>query len=83
MFKKFIIFFSVIFFIFSSTGFTAQKIDINNATKAELSQLVGIGEKYAERIIEYRKKNGNFKKVEDLLNVKGIGQKTLLKTRTG
>jgi competence protein ComEA len=61
--------------------FSAQKININKATKAELSQLTGIGEKYAERIIEYRNKNGNFKKIEDLLNVKGIGEKTLLKNK--
>lgn len=81
MFKKSIILFTIIFFIFSPSVFSAQKININKATKAELSQLTGIGEKYAERIIEYRNKNGNFKKIEDLLNVKGIGEKTLLKNK--
>jgi competence protein ComEA len=53
----------------------SKKIDLNSATIQELVQLKGIGEKYAERIIEYREKNGKFEKVDDLMNVKGIGQK--------
>ena len=57
----------------------AGKINLNKATAAELSQLKGIGMKYAERIVEYRDKNGPFKNVEDLLNVQGIGQKILEK----
>jgi len=57
------------------------KINLNKATAAELSQLKGIGMKYAERIVEYRDKNGPFKQVEDLLNVQGIGPKTLEKNK--
>lgn len=49
-------------------------VNINEATKAELMKLPGIGEKTAEKIIEYRKLNG-FKQVSDIMNVKGIGQK--------
>lgn len=59
----------------------AGKININKATAAELSQLQGIGMKYAERIVQYRVKNGPFKNVEDLLNVQGIGPKTLEKNK--
>jgi competence protein ComEA len=57
------------------------KINLNKATAVELSQLKGIGMKYAERIVEYREKNGPFKNVEDLLNVQGIGPKTLEKNK--
>jgi len=59
----------------------AGKINLNKATAAELSQLKGIGMKYAERIVEFRDKNGPFKQVEDLLKVQGIGPKTLEKNK--
>ena len=51
------------------------KINLNKATAAELIQLKGIGQKYAEKIVEFREKNGPFKKTEDLMNVPGIGPK--------
>jgi competence protein ComEA len=57
------------------------KINLNKATVEELSQLKGIGMKYAERIVQYRDKNGPFKNVEDLLNVQGIGSKTIEKNK--
>lgn len=57
------------------------KINLNKATVEELSQLKGIGMKYAERIVQYRDKNGPFKNIEDLLNVQGIGPKTLEKNK--
>lgn len=63
-----------------STGVFAEetaKININKATVEELSTLKYIGEKYAQKIVEYREQNGPFKKVEDILLVKGIGPKTL------
>lgn len=52
------------------------KIDLNAATTDELVQIKGIGEKYAQRIIEYREKNGPFRQIEDIMKVKGIGPKT-------
>lgn len=52
------------------------KVDINKATVDELTQLKNIGPGYAQRIVEYREQNGPFEKPEDLLKVKGIGQKT-------
>ena len=52
------------------------KININSASVGELMQLKRIGPKYAERIIDYRKQHGPFEKPEDIMKVKGIGQKT-------
>ena len=48
---------------------------------AQLETLPGIGKSTAERILEYRQKNGGFKKVEDLMNVRGIGEKSFLKMK--
>lgn len=56
-------------------------VDINHADAAELEKLTGVGPAIAKRIIEYRNKNGRFTKPEDLINVRGIGQKTLEKMR--
>ncbi len=50
-------------------------ININTATAEELSTLKGIGEKKAASIMEYRENHGNFTKIEDIKNVKGIGDK--------
>ncbi|MFN0158385.1 MAG: ComEA family DNA-binding protein [Bacteroidota bacterium] len=56
-------------------------ININTATKAQLMQLPGIGEQYAERIIIHREDFGLFASVDDLRKVKGIGKKRLEKMR--
>jgi competence protein ComEA len=56
-------------------------ININTATAAELDTLPGIGAKTAALIVEYRQKNGPFKKVEDLMNVRGVGEKNFLKLK--
>lgn len=53
------------------------KIDINTASIEELSQLNKIGPTTAERIVAYRNANGPFQTIEDLKNVKGIGDKIL------
>jgi competence protein ComEA len=77
----FIVVVMVMMFSGPSWAGDAGKINLNKATAVELSQLKGIGMKYAERIVEYREKNGPFKNVEDLLNVQGIGPKTLEKNK--
>ena len=56
-------------------------VNLNTASAAEFEGLPGIGAKTAARIIEYRQKNGPFKKVEDLMNVRGIGEKNFLKLK--
>jgi comEA protein len=56
-------------------------VNINTATVAQLEALPGVGAKTAELIIEHRQKNGGFKKIEDLMNVKGIGEKSFLKLK--
>ena len=50
-----------------------SKVNINTATQTELETLNGIGPSLASKIIEYRKKNGSFKKIEEVKNVSGIG----------
>ncbi len=59
----------------------APVINLNTASAADLENLPGVGAKMAERIVEYRQKNGPFKKIEDLMNVKGIGEKNFLKLK--
>ena len=56
-------------------------INLNTATVDQLMTLPGIGQKTAERILEYRTKSGGFKKIEELMNVKGIGEKSFLKIK--
>jgi competence protein ComEA len=60
----------------------ASPINLNTATAADLEKLPGVGPATAARIIEYRQKNGNFKKAEELMNVQGIGEKTFLKLKS-
>jgi competence protein ComEA len=60
---------------------TTAIVNINTASATELATLPGIGAKTAARIIEYRQKNGPFKKVEELMNVRGIGEKNFLKLK--
>ncbi|MCX6579883.1 MAG: helix-hairpin-helix domain-containing protein [Candidatus Aminicenantes bacterium] len=57
----------------------AVKVNINTAGKEQLMDLPRVGDKIAARIIEYREKNGKFKRPEDIMKVKGIGEKTFKK----
>ena len=70
----------------SPSAHTAAKpaagiVNLNTASAADLEALPGIGAKTAARIIEYRQKNGPFKKVEELMNVRGVGEKNFLKLK--
>lgn len=64
--------------VFAGSGWADDtgKININKASVEELAQLKRVGLKFAERIVEFRNKNGPFKKPEDIMKVKGIGFKT-------
>jgi comEA protein len=54
---------------------STAKININKATAEQLMEIKGIGASYAKKIVEYREKNGPFKKIEDITLVSGIGDK--------
>ena len=64
-----------------SASSDGSRININTATFQELQTLRGIGPTMAQRIIEYRQTSGRFATVDDLTNVKGVGEKTLEKIR--
>jgi competence protein ComEA len=56
-------------------------LNLNTATAAQLEKLPGVGARTAQLIVEHRQKNGGFKKVEELMNIKGIGEKSFLKLK--
>ena len=60
---------------------TTAIVNINTASASDLEALPGIGAKTAARIVEYRQKNGPFKKIEELMNVRGVGEKNFLKLK--
>ena len=63
-------------------GVAAAAVNINTASKEELTSVKGIGDKRAQEIIDYRKKNGDFKSVDDLEKVPGIGPGTMKQIRS-
>ncbi len=69
----------IAFIMFAAPAFSSDsaKVDINKANAEELATLKGIGPAIAEKVIEYRKQNGDFKTVEDFKEVSGIGDKIL------
>jgi competence protein ComEA len=64
-----------------ATATATAPVNLNTASADQLTTIPGVGPKMAERIIEYRQKNGGFKKVEDLTNVSGVGEKSFLKMK--
>ena len=64
---------------FAAAQAPAGKINLNTATVSQLEDLPGIGPALAARIVEHRQKNGAFKSVDDLMAVKGIGEKNFSK----
>jgi competence protein ComEA len=60
---------------------SSQVVNVNTASAADFEALPGIGPKLAARIVDYRQKNGPFKKIEDLMNVQGLGEKNFLKLK--
>jgi competence protein ComEA len=67
---------------FALSGIATAAVNLNTASKAELETVKGIGPQKAEAIVEYRKKNGPFKKVDDLKKVSGFGDKSVAKMRS-
>ena len=57
------------------------KVNINKATVQQLQDLPGIGPAIARRIVEYREQNGPFKRIEELMNVRGIGARKFARLR--
>lgn len=58
------------------------KVNINTATAEQLAEVLnGIGQSKAEAIVEYRNKNGAFEHIDELVNVKGIGLRTVDRNR--
>ena len=76
--KKFYL--TLILLLFLATSAFA-KVNINTADAKELATLPGIGQVKAEAIVNYRKDNGNFKNINDLKEVKGIGYKVVEKIK--
>lgn len=58
-----------------------RPVNLNTATVTELMQLPRIGQKTAERIVAFRKQHGGFQRPEELMNVKGIGEKSFAKLK--
>ena len=58
------------------------KVNINSASAEQLETLPGVGAKLAARIVEYRQKSGTFKATQELMNVKGVGEKNFAKIQT-
>lgn len=65
--------FLVLVMLVAFSGVAVAAVNINTATKEELTSIKGVGEKRAQEIIDYRTKNGPFKTVDDLEKVPGIG----------
>ena len=71
-----------IFLSLASLSLQAEPVDINTADAKAISKIMnGVGIKKAEDIVAYRKKHGDFKSVDDLAKVKGVGKKTVAKNR--
>ena len=73
------IMFVLLTLMFLTVNIALAAININTADKETLATLPGVGDVKAEAIIQYRKDHGEFKNAEDLVNVKGIGPKTIKK----
>lgn len=74
--------FSVIALGVSSLSFAAEPVDVNSAAAEALAEAIqGVGLKRAQEIVSYREKHGAFKSVDELAEVKGIGAKTIERSR--
>jgi competence protein ComEA len=65
----------------AATVVSTAVVNLNSATAAQIASLPGIGPKTADLVVQYRQKNGPFKKIEEIMNVRGIGEKSFLKIK--
>lgn len=65
----------------AATTVSTGVVNLNSATVAEIASLPGIGPKTADLVVQYRQKNGPFKKIEEIMNVRGVGEKSFLKIK--
>ncbi|VAX12299.1 hypothetical protein MNBD_GAMMA24-477 [hydrothermal vent metagenome] len=80
---KKLLFAFVSLFLVLSFGVQAEPVDINTADARSIAlNIKGVGDRKAARIVSYRKKNGPFKSIEELENIKGIGPKLIEKNRS-
>jgi competence protein ComEA len=56
-------------------------INLNTASVVDIAALPGVGPKTADLIVQYREKNGPFKKIEEIMNVRGVGEKSFLRIK--
>ena len=59
----------------------AEVINLNTGTAAQIASLPGIGLKTAELVVQYSEKNGPYKKIEEIMNVRGVGEKSFLRIK--
>lgn len=72
---------SLVVLCLAGIGLACAAVNINTATVEQLDAVKGIGASKAKAIVDYRNKNGPFKSVDDLKNVKGFGEKSVNKLR--
>ncbi|MCC5797787.1 MAG: helix-hairpin-helix domain-containing protein [Methylophaga sp.] len=75
MLKKWMVSFLLAFSLATGVAFAADKINLNTATAEQLEMLDGVGPSTAANIIEYREANGGFQSIDEVVNVRGIGDK--------
>lgn len=65
----------------NGTSSDQDKVNLNTASKEDLTKIDGVGDKKADKILEYRNQHGGFKSPEDLKNISGFGDKTVEKMK--
>lgn len=66
----------------AATAAAVAPVNLNTATMAQLETLPGIGPATSQRIVDYRQQNSGFKKIEELMNVRGIGEVSFLRLKS-
>ncbi len=67
--------------VYKSFNNEIDKFNLNKVTLAQLTESLGINHRIAQRIVDYRQQNGGFGKIDELMDIKGIGEKSLFKLK--